>query len=201
MPCSPTPRRSAYIPRSVVAVTIVQIYYLQSQAAGSHDLTFDLWRVVLSGEVILALSLVTACIPYLKPFLEALETGMIRADGGAPSRGHGFGYGNRSSSRYRKYGPSSKLPSKHSHAQLSGMRMENLGFSGEKRLEDGSLRRQTATVSTKGHGADSDDDSQTSQSKIIRKTVGWSVTEENQSPIPPHTHLEYPSRTEYAHAV
>ncbi|KAL8868547.1 MAG: hypothetical protein Q9174_004920, partial [Haloplaca sp. 1 TL-2023] len=78
----------------VVALTVVQIYY----------------RL---GEVVLTLSLITACIPYLKPFMEALETGMMRANGGGPSQ-HGFGYGHRSTSRSLKksYGPLSNTSNK-----------------------------------------------------------------------------------------
>ncbi|KAL8703402.1 MAG: hypothetical protein Q9201_003405 [Fulgogasparrea decipioides] len=87
----------------VVAIIILQIYYLLSQTTGTRDLTFNTWRVVLLAEVVLSLSLLTACIPYLKPFMEALETGMIRAGGGATSHGHGFGYGHRSTSHPRKY--------------------------------------------------------------------------------------------------
>ena len=67
--------------------------------------------------------------------------------------------------------------------------MDTLGYAGEK--DHGG--RQTTTISTKGHQrVDSDEDSQTSQSRIIRKTVGWSVTEEPTVTPPPNTHLEYP---------
>jgi hypothetical protein len=185
--------------RSVIAATIVQICFLRSRTASSQDLTFDLWTVALLTSIVQALSLIAACIPYLKPFMGALETGMIRVDGGAPSRGHVFGYGNRSTKEYMKYGNFSKPSSKPSHSQLGNVRMDNLGFSGVKMLGDSMLNKQTAAVSTKGQSLDSDNDSQTSQSKIIRKTIGWSVTEEPQ--IPPHTHLEFPSRTQYERAV
>jgi len=123
---------------------------------------------------------------------------MIRADGGAVSRGRGFGYGHNQHGA-KKYGTSSRISIKPSRSQLGVMRMENLPYAGEKNPDVG---RQTATVSTKGHGNDSDNDSQTSQSKIIRKTVGWSVTEEPTAITPPENiHSNYPSRTDYARAV
>ncbi|KAL8952513.1 MAG: hypothetical protein Q9222_001581 [Ikaeria aurantiellina] len=179
----------------VVVVTVVQIYYLFSRTVGTEDLMFDLWLVALLGEVVIALSIITACIPYLKPFMEALETGMIAAGGGvvtssqqqSPSA-YGY-YKHGSSSDYRKYGNVSK---KGSRAQLDGdpgVRMDNFGYAataaGTERDYD---RRDQQTAHTiiesKGHrgGRDSDTESQGSQSRIIRKTVGWSVTEEPHSP-------------------
>ena len=146
--------------------------------------------------MVLALSIITACIPYLKPFLEALETGMIRADGGAISRSQGFGYKKRYTSGYIKHGDSSKLSSKQSRSQVNnGVELNPLRVPDQKPL-DGSPGTQTATVVGKPNEGDSDNDSQTSQSKIIRKTVGWSVTDEPQIALPPNTHLEYPSRSE-----
>lgn len=77
--------------------------------------------------------------------------------------------------------------------------METLPYAGEKNSDSS---RQTATVSAKGHGNDSDNESQSSQSKIIRKTVGWSVTEEPTDITPPaKSHSNYLSRTDYARAV
>ena len=51
---------------------------------------------------------------------------------------------------------------------MEDLAYEDLGYAGEK---DSNFGRQTANVSAKGHGGDSDDDSQMSQSKFIR-TVG-----------------------------
>lgn len=147
------------------------------------------------GEVVITLSLVTACIPYLKPFLEALDTGMMRADGGARSRGHPHDYAHSGG----KDGSSSRVSAKPSRSQLGGLRMETLPYAGEKNSDSS---RQTATVSAKGHSNDSDNDSQSSQSKIIRKTVGWSVTEEPTDITPPaKSHANYLSRNDFVHAV
>ncbi|KAL8686760.1 MAG: hypothetical protein Q9218_006885 [Villophora microphyllina] len=172
----------------VVAATIVQIYFLLNRTSGAYDLTYNPWIVVLLAEIVLTISLVTACIPYLKPFMEALETGMMRASGGATSRGQGFGFGDRSTSgRSKQHGYGSKMSNKPSRSQLSIVRMDSLGFAGEKDKQHG---RGTVTVSANGRGrADSDEESQSSQSRIIRKTVGWSVTEEQQVSPPPRTPL------------
>ncbi|KAI4191988.1 MAG: hypothetical protein LQ346_004533 [Caloplaca aetnensis] len=199
------------VPCLVIAITVVQIYYLRAQAAFSKDPTYDLWSVSLLGVVVCSASLITACIPYLKPFLEALETGMIRADRGAVSRLPTSGYTGRG---YIKYGDSSKRKndssSNDTHSGSGNMPLRSLGASSgqEQHIEDGTLGRQTATVVANGRRAggprgDSDNESQDSQSKIITKTVGWSVTDEPQPSValPPHTHLEYPPAvTEDIHA-
>ena len=52
----------------------------RNRIAGSEDLTFAAWPVVVCSQFVQALSIITACIPYLKPFFSSLETGMIRAD-------------------------------------------------------------------------------------------------------------------------
>ena len=187
-------------------MTIVQLYLLNSRYADSSDPTFDMWLVVLTAEIVQSLSLITACIPYLKPFLEALETGMIRANGGAQIHGYGPGYGSGSGNRFKSYGPASKPSSKANRGPLSGVRMNNLGYApGGGQLGDDLPNRQTVTVTSRRQTGDSDGDSQSSESKIIKKTVGWSVTsDEGTIELPPNTHLEYPTNGQhgpYARAV
>lgn len=60
------------------AVTCELVY--RNRAAGSQDRTFTQWPVVICSQFVQALSIITACIPYLKPFFVSLETGMIRTD-------------------------------------------------------------------------------------------------------------------------
>lgn len=181
-------------------MTAVQVYFLNSRYAGSSDPTFDLWLVVLITEIVQSLSLITACIPYLKPFLQALETGMIRANGGAQIHGYGPGYGSGSSKRFKP------LSSKGNRGQLNGVRMNSLGYApGEGQFGTNLPNGQTVTVTSKRRAGDSDGDSQSSESKIIKKTVGWSVTsDEGTIQLPPNTHLEYPPNGQngpYARAV
>ena len=44
------------------------------------DLTFDLWPSTICMEIVQCVSLTTACIPYLQPFLLSLESGMLWGD-------------------------------------------------------------------------------------------------------------------------
>lgn len=60
----------------------------------SDDITFDLGEYMLCVEFVQSLSIITACVPYLKPFYLGLGSGMMRSD---DLRRHGmlgsYGYG------------------------------------------------------------------------------------------------------------
>ena len=50
------------------------------RVAGEGDLTFDLWPQTICMEIVQCVSLTTACIPYLQPFLLSLESGFLWGD-------------------------------------------------------------------------------------------------------------------------
>ena len=50
------------------------------RVTGKTDLTFDLWPPAICMEIVQCVSLTTACIPYLQPFLLSLESGMLWGD-------------------------------------------------------------------------------------------------------------------------
>ena len=50
------------------------------RVADERDLTFDLWPPTICMEVVQCVSLTTACIPYLQPFLLSLESGFLWGD-------------------------------------------------------------------------------------------------------------------------
>ena len=56
------------------------------------DPSFDAWPVAICNQIAQCLSILTACTFYLKPFIDSLESGFIRA--GDLRRQHvaGFGY-------------------------------------------------------------------------------------------------------------
>lgn len=156
-----------------MAAIIVQIVYLRIRIVGSDDLSFDSWTVVLITQVVQAASLTTACVPHLKPFLEALETGMIQIEGNATRLSHGGAGYSSNSSRYNKM-----TTSKKSGSPPSAVRMEDLeGLSGVP-------HSHTTTVSAKGRGGDADGQSQSSQSRIIQ-TLTFSVSGKTQGPNEP----------------
>ena len=70
---------SSKFPSRVIAAAIAQLLYLH-RASGSEDFTYRVWPAVLCNQLVQNLGIITACIPYIKPFLESLESGMIRTD-------------------------------------------------------------------------------------------------------------------------
>ena len=50
------------------------------RVTGERDLTFDLWQPTICMEIVQCVSLTTACIPYLQPFLLSLESGFLWGD-------------------------------------------------------------------------------------------------------------------------
>ncbi|KAL8685423.1 MAG: hypothetical protein Q9218_007773 [Villophora microphyllina] len=61
----------------LVAAVGAQLAYFNS-ATRLHE--FDLWSSVVCVQFVQSLSIITACVPYLKPFFDSLESGMIRSD-------------------------------------------------------------------------------------------------------------------------
>ncbi|KAI0878569.1 hypothetical protein GGS24DRAFT_496824 [Hypoxylon argillaceum] len=60
-----------------IAVTQLSIFL---RIFPSLDLTKDLWLPTVLNQATLATSVVTACGPYLRPFMESLESGMARVE-------------------------------------------------------------------------------------------------------------------------
>ena len=69
----------AKIEDSVIAAIMCELVF-RNRIAGSEDRTFAAWPAVVCSQFVQALSIITACIPYLKPFFASLESGMIRTD-------------------------------------------------------------------------------------------------------------------------
>jgi len=61
----------------VIAAIIFQLVIVFNNEHGSP---FLLWSFVITAEVILNLEIFSACVPYLKPFLQNINSGMIRSD-------------------------------------------------------------------------------------------------------------------------
>ena len=147
---------------------MVQLFYL-NRMADSSNLTLDFWSTAVCTQVVQSVSLITACIPYLKPFFESLESGMIRSDLRRRGIKVPYGYGSGKSAGSTTLGDSlasSRLakPSERPHELRE---IHRPGF--------GHHANSTTITATRDEW---DDRSETSQSKIIRQTTTWTVNAE-----------------------
>ena len=62
-----------------MVTAVIRIVYLRKASYG-RDFTFEAWPAALCALIEETISIVAACIPYLKPFLESLESGMMNRD-------------------------------------------------------------------------------------------------------------------------
>jgi hypothetical protein len=97
--------------RSDIIATSVQMAYLSG--VSSSNPTRDLWKWTLITQIIECITILTSCVPYLRPLLEALPSGLYGSDElrrrGTPSE---LGYSRSKSGSYQ-------LSSSHSHAHPS----------------------------------------------------------------------------------
>jgi len=95
---------SCFLARIMVIFAIIAQLVFLDRAYSSQDFTLQIWPYVLCTESVQTLSLITACIPYLKPFLDSLQAGALRTDS-AKTREYGstFGQSSMGKSTRRNY--------------------------------------------------------------------------------------------------
>ncbi|KAL9023803.1 MAG: hypothetical protein Q9196_006963 [Gyalolechia fulgens] len=169
----------------VFAAIIVQLVYV-NRTRDSADETFDTWPTLLCAETVQSLSIITACIPCMKPFLESLESGMLRSDdlrrrgmGGSNSYGsHHLSDLSKSSgkSMSKSSGKSMSKSSGKSNGKKDKSPYSPTPSNNNKYFK--ALPNVSTVVSVNGNedrerGRDSD--SQNSSSRIIKYTRTWAV--------------------------
>ncbi|KAI1101870.1 hypothetical protein F4804DRAFT_314727 [Jackrogersella minutella] len=63
----------------VIAGSIVQLVVFWN-ALPDSNVTQSMWLPVILNQAVLCASILTACLPYLKPFIESLQSGIIRVE-------------------------------------------------------------------------------------------------------------------------
>lgn len=82
---------------SAIAASICRVIYLSRSNGSLEKDSFAFWVYILNTEIEQGLAIITACVPFLKPFFESLETGMLAPSHGlATMVGSADGSGNRS---------------------------------------------------------------------------------------------------------
>ncbi|MCJ1402005.1 hypothetical protein MMC11_005224 [Xylographa trunciseda] len=62
----------------IVAIVAQAIYFIQ--ASNTTDITLSSWTSVLCGQIAQSTNIITACFLHLKPFLQQLDSGLLRND-------------------------------------------------------------------------------------------------------------------------
>ncbi|KAH8660814.1 hypothetical protein BGZ60DRAFT_530820 [Tricladium varicosporioides] len=63
----------------VIGAIAAQMCFLRDTRK-STDVSLDSWKLAIATQLMQCLSITTACIPYLRPFLDSLESGLLRSD-------------------------------------------------------------------------------------------------------------------------
>ncbi|KAI9732959.1 MAG: hypothetical protein M1818_007392 [Claussenomyces sp. TS43310] len=167
---------SCFASRALVITAAISQLALSQHAYSSKDPTSDIWKDALCGQMVQNLSVITCCVPYLKPFYLGLESGMIRTD---DLRRHGlvgaYGYGTQKSEQWTA---NSDSRNRAGPADQSNVRGKIAPFKNQD------VQLDNLTTITAGGRVKPVDwearslDSQNSQVHIIRQTVGWTVNSE-----------------------
>ncbi|KAH7063967.1 hypothetical protein BKA63DRAFT_538115 [Paraphoma chrysanthemicola] len=184
-----------------IIATAIQLAYLDG--FDSHDATRDLWKWTLTAQIVECISIITSCIPYLRPLLESLPSGLYGSDElrrrGTPSE---FGYGQSKSGSYQL--SSSRSGEKRTQKQSQGQesqgehRMKRFlpmlshertthansasGLPGGPRRPDGEMGVEIVALGrSEADDRKWDTDSTGSHSKILKTTVVSAKWEDAES--------------------
>lgn len=142
-----------------------------NRAANTTDPSFHLWKIILINQIVLTVSITTACIPYLRPFLDSVESGLLRSDD-LRRRGLEGSYGYKSQpSRKSSSVPLSTVKSKRSETKVPTS-------DNPIPLRPAQDNAAVTTVQADISGWE-DAQSTSSQSRIIRYTNTWTVDSEH----------------------
>lgn len=171
----------------IIPPIVCHIIFFQ-QSADSGNPAFDMWKPTVINQVIQCLSIMSTCIPYLKPFLDSLDSGQMAAGDlrGTKSRSgnRSAAYGYASNSRSRNPNASSTNRGISSVADMASdashrrQKYEKMGAdrSQDKEQQKGNI---TAVVtSNRELGGSWDGQSHTSQTVLVHQT--WQVDVERK---------------------
>lgn len=171
-----------------VIATIVRLVFLPVSTQ-SQNFTFEDINATITTQIVLCVSIVTACIPSLKPLLEAFNSGqmVINVKNGA----NGY-YGSGSNPRSNQQYVMDKVSTTHSmtHSATRSQRgpaelvadesHSSRGRRPDKQAKNYHSHGNSIAASQDLHGDDSASiASQQSETMIIKKDVAWTVRYED----------------------
>ena len=163
-------------PLSIIGAIIAETYYRENSLI-YHDFSFGILPVVISNQVVQSVNIITTNVPALGPFMETLESGLIRTDD-IRRRTRSTGY-HIYSGPYA-HSQSHASTSKRSQNRKSGMALRSFGSNRAHKLGGGAGGGGVAERRQKDE--EEDMASISSQAKIIKKTTSYSVHTEASPP-------------------
>ncbi|KAM5369637.1 hypothetical protein ACJZ2D_008896 [Fusarium nematophilum] len=182
-----THERAILTVQSVVPPIICHMYYY-SRVVDSRNPMFDMWPTTIIRQVIQCLSIMATCIPYLKPFLDSLESGQmatgdlratISKGSNSRSRSHN-GFISSQKSRPRE-GTSRGLKSVSTMASNASHRRQNYEMMDMDKPRDRGYRA-TVTTASEQPGGLWDGQSHTSQTVLVEQS--WQVDVQRKTVTP-----------------
>lgn len=154
---------------------IAQLTFLIQQR-NTIDPTLDTWSYYLSTQVVQTLSIITACIPYIKNVLVGVESGMFQTGQ------FGLATLRKSPQRTQQHDSSAAKSGKESATGTSGSGRHqspdrishDIVTSGTPQINPFSAKN-TATAEPVSPVEEWDGDSQSSRANIIRETREWHI--------------------------
>jgi hypothetical protein len=181
----------------VIAAAITRLVFLKRLHV-SVDPTFDSIAYSISTQCQATFSVIAACIPTLKPFMDRAESGMLNVSLKSRSAGGTYGYQSsyvmhpisKGSGKFSN--TSSKGPAFGSRGSQHGKKHPRPVESNVQNMFRPDLGNPQSVVSAQrrhylsdGHQDDMESvDSAGSDKMIIRKTTGWSIQYEEDQPQP-----------------
>lgn len=158
----------------VVAATITELVF-RNCLHDYSDLIFHLWPVAVCNLIVENLSITTACIPYLKPFIQSLESGMLRTDD-LRRRGLSTAPGSESNTKQGHQLENLSSPFKPMFPNHQTKPQQSAAITANST----GFPEQHATTITSARGGRNnqhgwDTESQKSSSRMIKQTRSWTV--------------------------
>ncbi len=155
---------------------IIAQLILLTQQRNSSDATLDTWSYYLSAQFVQSLSVITACVPYIKNALLGVESGMFQTGR------FGLATLQKSPQRTQEHSSSAARSGKENATGTSGLRSQRSpdlishdNVTNETPYINPFLAESTATAEPVTPVEEWDEGSRSSQAQFIRETREWYV--------------------------
>ncbi|KAI1086428.1 hypothetical protein F5B19DRAFT_160790 [Rostrohypoxylon terebratum] len=91
---------SIFLTRTLVVAAVIAQLVVYSDAYSNPNVTQSMWLPVVLNQVAICVSILTACLPFLKPFMQSLQSGIVRVENVAAGSQEELSHNRTGSSAY-----------------------------------------------------------------------------------------------------